>query len=323
MKFKHSFLVFIDNFSVIYKQLLYRLVIYMITWTATYFIARNFIKTFLDSEAFNAIWESVKQIVQNFLKGEISTIPSLYETITQSFEQLKVLLQNSVSKLIISVLVILLIHLVGKWLAGLGNYATCALVNDKMALHADLPFFSTLILNLKSAALFNLIYAPLSVLYDCVVCVILALILYALVSSAALPVFFAISLFTLLVIIAISVKMTFTSDWLPSLVRGKLSQKEAIKYAFSRKNKSTLNVLSNYIVLVLIVFAINMMAIVFTLGAGTLITIPASFVVLIVFELVNYYDREQIKYFVDKNTVIRPAVEKAQTREQFFLGDGE
>lgn len=323
MKFKHSFLVFIDNFHVIYKQLLYRLVIYIITWTATYFIARNFIKTFIDSEAFNAIWESAKQIAENFLKGESSSIPALYETITDSFKQLEVLLQNSISKLVISIIVIILIHMVGKWLAGLGNFATCALVNDRMALHADLPFFGTLIVNLKTAAIFNLIYAPLSILYDCAVCTLLILLLYGLVSAAVLPIFFAISFFSLAVIIAISIKMTFTSDWLPSLVRGKLSQGAAIKYTFSRKGKNTLNVWSNYIVLILIVFALNMMALVFTLGAGILISIPASFLIMIVFELVNYYDREQIKYFVDKNTVIRHSNEKTMTREQFFTGDGD
>ena len=73
--------------------------------------------------------------------------------------------------------------------------------------------------------------------------------------------------------------------------------------------------------LVLIIFALNVFSFIFTLGVGALITIPASYVILNCFQLVNYYDREELKYFIDKNTIIKPEKEEIITREEFFKGE--
>ena len=82
-----------------------------------------------------------------------------------------------------------------------------------------------------------------------------------------------------------------------------------------------MNVASNFVVIVLLIFAVNVAAAVFTLGAGLLITIPASYVLIIGFEFVNYYDREGLKYFLDDNTIVCTAKEKPKTKEDFFRGE--
>ena len=66
---------------------------------------------------------------------------------------------------------------------------------------------------------------------------------------------------------------------------------------------------------------VNIFAGLFTLGVGLLITLPASYLLYLSFEFVNYYDREELKYFIDKNTVMKPAREKLPTREEFFRGE--
>ena len=71
----------------------------------------------------------------------------------------------------------------------------------------------------------------------------------------------------------------------------------------------------------LIIFAVNVCAVIFTFGVGALITVPASYVLLNCFQLVNYYDREELKYFLDKHTIIKPEKEEVITREEFFKGE--
>ena len=191
-----------------------------------------------------------------------------------------------------------------------------------MALHANSPFLVTLVRNLKEASLYNLIYVPLSFAYDAACCIIGYLIifkLFALIPFLYLPI--KIFLFVTAIVVAVSVKMTFTTDWLPALIRGKAGQKKAFVYTFDRRRKRTLNVLSNFIVLVLIIFALNVGAIIFTFGVAGLITVPSSYVILLSFEFVNYYDREELKYFIDKKTIIKPEKERTLTREEFFKGE--
>lgn len=138
-----------------------------------------------------------------------------------------------------------------------------------------------------------------------------------------LPFLICIFLFMLVMVLAVAVKMTFTTDFLPVLIRSKAKYGEAFKYTFARKNKNTFNVLSNFLVFELIIIGLNVAALICTLGVGLLLTIPASYMILICFEFVNYYDREEIKYFIDKNTIIKPVKERAITREEFFRGEDD
>ena len=317
MKFKHTFHVFVDNFSVTYKQLLYRLVVGVIATLLTSLIVYEFAIDFINSSAFETLWDGAHEFVNKLLKGEMGELAKISENVRKAFDELIILLNTKMPELIVSILLILLVNIVAKWFGGLGNYATAAVINDKMTLHADLPFLSTLIRNLKEAAIYNAIYAPLSVLYDVAVSIGMLFLTYALVTSW-LPLIFGIFLFALVMVASITVKMTFTTDWLPAIIRGKKKQGEAFKYSFSRKGKKTLNVMSNYTVLVLLIMALNVAALFLTLGVGLLITIPASYVVIVTFELVNYYDREEIKYFIDKNSIVKPEKETVLSREKFF-----
>ena len=322
MKFKHTFHVFVDNFSVTYKQLLYRLVVGLIAALLTSLIVYEFAIQFINSESFTTLWTGSQDFVKKLLYGEMGELASISEKVRKAYDELWVLLSTKMPELIVSALLILLVNIVAKWFGGLGNYATGAVINDKMTLHADLPFFSTLIRNLKEAAIYNAIYAPLSVLYDIAVSVGMLFLTYALVTSG-LPIIFGIFLFALVIVTSITVKMTFTTDWLPAIIRGKKKQGEAFKYAFSRKGKQTLNVMSNFAVLVLIILGLNVAALFLTFGVGLLITIPASYVIIVTFELVNYYDREEIKYFIDKNSIVKPEKEPVLSREKFFTDEEE
>jgi hypothetical protein len=319
MKFKHAFHVFVDNFSVIYKQLLYRLVIIVISGVICALGVYPFIRELIDSAQLNSIIEGVKGFVTNLLSGNVTELAEISTKVQTAYADFIHLLQNKLTQVIFSGLLLLLIIIISKWFAGLGNYATASVINDKMALRAEQPFLGTLIRNLKNASIYNAIYIPLSVLYDLVIGVGMFFLFFFLLNSV-LYFFICLFFFVLAIVFSITVKMTFTCDWLPALIRGKMKQGEAIKYTFSRKRKNTFNVMSNFTVIVLIVFALNVAALILTVGVGLLITVPASYAIIICFELVNYYDREEIKYSIDKNTIISPAKERTLSREEFFRG---
>ena len=60
MKFKHTFHVFVDNFTVTYKQLLYRLIIALISIGLTAAILTPFINELTGSVDFINLTEGVK-----------------------------------------------------------------------------------------------------------------------------------------------------------------------------------------------------------------------------------------------------------------------
>lgn len=322
MKFRHSIIVFIDNFAVTYKQLLYRLVIWLIALGLYAAIITPYLNALTHSADFANLIEGVKMFFTSLIRGDSPNISLATDKIESAFGALINLVITNRANITWGVVGIVLVHAVEKFFSGLGNYATAAVINDKMALRANSPFLVTLIRNLKEACLYNLMYVPMSLIYDALCGIIIYVFVFKLL--ALIPVFnllIQIFLFITATVFTIAVKMTFTSDWLPSLIRGKMGQKKAFLYTFDRRKKNTFNVLSNFIILVLMIFALNVGAVVFTFGAGALITIPSSYVLLVTFEFVNYYDREELKYFIDKNTIIKPEKERTLTREEFFKGE--
>lgn len=321
MKFKHTFNVFADNFSITYKHLLYRLIVLAVAGAICFAGIYPFIqRELLNSAEFTALTEGIKNFVMELLNGNVEVLADISDKIQAAFDGFITLLHANMLQLVLSGLLLLAVFIVEKWFTGMGNYATAAIINDKMAMRQQSPFVATLIKNLKPAALYNLIYVPLSALYDVIVGVGMFYLMFVMVNSF-LPFYIGIFLFVLIIVLAIALKMTFTADWLPALIRGKMGQKEAMIYSFSRTNKKTVDIYSNFVVLVLIIFGGNVAAGICTLGVGLLITVPASYIVLLSFEFANYYDREEIKYFVDKNKIIRPEKEHPVTREEFFRGE--
>lgn len=324
MKFKHAFNILIDNFSVTYKQLLYRLVIFVAAAAIGLGALTPFIRDFIKSEALNLLLSNIKTFVLDLLSGNVTDLSQVSSNIIYAYDKVIQLFQTRITEIVITGLMLIVLLIIEKWFTGLGNYTTAVIINDKMSLRTNSHFFGTLISHFKEAAMFNLIYVPVSVLYDIILAAALFVTLFFMLHG--IPFLLSIFIFALIMVLATAVKMTFTSDWLPALIRGKMGQKQSIKYAFSRKHKRTFNVFSNFVVLIILILAVNFLSFFFTFGVGILLTMPASYVILISFEMVNYYDREELRYFIDKNTIINPDKENVLTREQFFKGnntDGE
>ena len=319
MKFKHSFHVFVDNFSVTYKHLLYRLAVLLIAGGLIAAIAYPFVNGLTGSAQYQGLLSGVKAFLKNLVEGHPAELGEATEQIKESFTALLEYIAHNKGNLVWGILGVVLVYLVQKFFSGLGNYAMSAVINDKMAFHAQSPYLVTLIKNLKESCLYNLMYVPLTYAYDALCYTGLYFLTFKAMSFLYFPL--RLFLFVTLAVLAVSFKMVFTSDWLPALIRGKCGQKKAFLYTFDRRGKNTFNVLSNYVVIVLIIFVINVGAIIFTCGAAALITVPSSYAILVCFQLVNYYDREELKYFLDRDTIIKPRKERTLTREEFFKGE--
>jgi hypothetical protein len=319
MKFKHAFQVFLDNFEVTYKMLLYRVIIVLFFICIDTAIIYPFITRITDAEQFANLVQIVKQIGENFAKLDISTIETLLPNLVSSVNEFLSYLVSRSSDLIWTAILLFVIYFIQKFLLGLSHYNVAALINDKMALRANSSFIGTMIKNLGKASLYNIIYVPISILYD-IVCIITVYSLFF-KGLTFIPLLLKVFLFVTVIVALITIKMTFTCDWLPSLISGKTTNRKAIGYSFSRKNKNTAHIFSNFLIIILLILACNVASFFFTFGAGFLITVPASYIFIISFEFVSYYDDNNLRYFTDKNTIIKPEKEHIPTREEFFKGE--
>lgn len=319
MKFKRTFHVFIDNFSTTYKLLLYKLIVAVLFGCICAGLIYPIINNVTKSDVFSDLLGGFSDFFSKLVNGEASELGAITEQITEDFSDILELIKNQQTRIIVSVIVLVVVYLIQKFLQGIGHYTAACLINDKMALHANSPFMMSLIRNLGKSSIYNLVYVPLSILYDVLGSFLVGwLLLYC---FTFLPLLLRIYLTVVCILLLVIIKMTFTTDWLPAMICGKKSNLGAMSATFVRKGKDNKSVLSNYVILVLIIMALNVGAVFLTFGAGLLITIPSSYIILICFQFVNYCDDNEILYFADKNTIIKPDKVKQVSREDFFRGE--
>ena len=320
MEFKHTFHVFVDNFSTTYKLLVYRLIVMAVTVGLSCAVVIPTLNNILGTAQFEELSKTFSELWADIIALNTETLHEKLQAVLDAMRQFKGVLSEKSSLVAVAGVCLSLVYLIDRFLVGIGNYVTGALLNDRMVMHAKSSFTFTLFKNIKAALLYSVIYAPIAFAYDVLCLVIMwAIISVGLksVSIALIKIFLIAALF----IVFSAIKFTFTTDWLPALIHSKKNNRNAIAYTFSRKGKHTGNVFSNALVMKLIFIAINVAALLFTFGAGILLTLPATHLMQISYNFVNYFDANKLKYFVDEYTVIGPKKEKPLTREEFFKGD--
>lgn len=317
MKFKHTFQVFIDNFSTTYKLLLYKLIVTLITVGLCCAIILPTLSNITDTGEYIALkdaaielWNSLINLDTNLLHGNLFALREALDTFLE-------MLGTKTGDFALCATLLVVVYLINRFLSGIGTYTTGSLINDRMALRTNSAFIYTMTKNLAKSSLFSVIYVPVCFVYD----LICALICFGIVTVS--PMLIKIFALTTLLILFAALKNTFVCDWLPSIIHGKMSNKEAIIYAVSRTGKKTAFIFSNLLIIQLIIVAMNVAAFILTFGAGLLITLPASYIILNCFQFVNYYDGNSIRYFLDENTIIGPERDRPLTREEFFRGEEE
>lgn len=319
MEFKHAFHVFVDNFPTTYKLLVYRLIIIAITVALGCAVVIPTMNNILGTAQYEQLSTTFTELWGDIIALNTEKLHDGLEAVLEAFRSFRHLIEDKAWLVGVAGACLAVIYFIYKFLAGVGDYVTGALVNDRMAMHAKSYFTVTFFKNIKQALLYSIIYAPIAFAYDIVCVTLIWAIIF--VGLSFVPVLVKIFLIAVLITIFSAVKFTFTADWLPSLIHAKSTHRNAIAYTFSRKGKNTGSVFSNALVLKLTVFALNVAAALFTFGAGLLITMPATALVQICFWFVNYFDCNKLKYFVDEYTVIGPKKETPPTIEQFFKGD--
>lgn len=320
MEFKHAFHVFVDNFSTTYKLLVYRLIVLAITIGLSCAVLVPAIGCISDTPQYTQLQSSITAMWADVIELNTAELQQRLQTLREAFGAFGHLLSDK-SWLVATVIVCMcVVYVINRFLVGIGNYVTGALVHDKMVMHTTSSFTFTLFKNIRQAALYAIIYAPLAFLYDFICLIIIWAII--MVGMKGLTVsLIKIFIIGILFLVFSAIKYTFITDWLPALISAKMKQRTAFLYNLSRKGKRTASVLSNALVLTLILVALNVAAGIFTFGAGLLLTLPASSLILTAYCFVNYFDRNKLKYFVDEYTVIGPKKETPVSREEFFKGD--
>ena len=300
MLFRNSFRLLTENFKNVYKILLYQILVAIVA-LALYSV--------LILPEFTQIWNNAVTVELRAALGkffdaffsangqELTLIKEQIFSVGGLLQRFGELLVSKLTPIIFTALGCVLVHLLKRFAETLCFFAVGSALSDKMSTYAETPLFGSYVANLGKASVYALVYVPVVFAFD------LLTIVAVIFLMSTLDLFPALFLSVTLVVVCQAFKLTFTGLWMPAMTADKKRLRDAFKYENKTEKKQRRKIFANYIVTVYAVIILNLAAALFTFGSALLITIPASFMLFICQQYVNYYTIKGKKYFITYETI--------------------
>lgn len=303
MRFRNTIHLLMDNFHIIYKMLLYKLVISLLTVSIALSIIIPGLSYIFESDELIAFGNTVWQFFFSLFSGDEVKVAEYEGMIAQAFTALTSLVFSKVSNLIGVIVGILLTYILMRFLDAVGHFAFGGMLNDKMASYAEISLFASLTKNIGRGSVYSIFYVLISFVYDAVNVYLCYLLFFRAVSAVSL--LLALFVAAVLTFALQAIKKMYLYGWMPAMITDGKRCWQGFAYSFKVKVGQKMRIFSNYLVAEFIVITINIVFAVCTLGAALFVTIPASFFLYVCMQFVNYYTLEGKKYFVNHYKIAR------------------
>ncbi len=306
MRFRNAVSITADNFASVFKLLLYRVVTGLLFFSLIYVILKLSLGVVTNSAELQAVKDLVGDFFRSIATGDSERLHAFREDFQLAAKDLVALLSKHIDSIAGAIVGVCLIYLLSRFANGLAVFAVGTTVNDRMSVFARTSFSSAYFRNVGRASLYQVVYVPLSFVYDALsVLACWFLFFYApsfLPGRGVLSVFIALSLTLTAIVCLEALKMAVISAWMPAMIADKLSVGAAMKSSF-RNRKDFAGRFAAFLVSIYLLIVVNLVCATFTFGSALLITIPLSFVFFLCLQFVNYYKTAERKYFLSADKI--------------------
>lgn len=318
MIFKNAFHLLVDNFTLNYKLLLYKLVVGIVVLALSMALLYPTLNMLFTSNAFKALVDLLGEFLQAIVTGNSAFLQTFPDRLQNAVSVFLTFLGERTPNLVFFCVSFALLIIVSRFLNGMGDFAFSVLINNKMSSYAKTAFFSAYISNLGKAALWQVVYVPVTFVYDLLtiaLCYVFFVVLLSVISVSFIASVVALMFSVALLLVAAAVKQTFFSNAIPALVTDKMKLRDALKNSFTFTKERFSTLFSTYLISCLLILCVNVLFAFATFGAALLITVPMTFLMLFCIRFVGYYTYQQKKYFLTEDHIVLP---KEKSRENFY-----
>ena len=308
MRFRNAIHITIDNFSSVFKLLLYSILTGAVFTSLSYLIVRLGLDGIITGSATRTVAELIKGFFNALLTGNSEWIHDTFqESFSSAFAEFKALIYNSTGAIAGTLVGVVAMFLLSRFVNGVGRIAVAGTMNDRMSTFSRTSFSSSYFKNIGKGALYEVMYVPLIFTYDVVMALICWFAFFEIPSLLSitgwLSVFVALCLTLTAVACFEALKMTLISAWIPAFIAGGRKVTQAFRDTFSAK-KHFARRFASYLVAVYLIIVTNVLFAVCTFGSALLVTMPLSFVFLLALQFVQYYEDNNKKYFISSRTIM-------------------
>ena len=199
--------------------------------------------------------------------------------------------------------ILLLLTILWRFVLGLGDVAFYHCIDMHLSSAIKQNFRASFIKNMGKSAKYQLCKMLFALPLD--IALFGILYLASILFSAPLLLFFTPFVLLLLFILLYSLRLSVFSGWAPEILHSENKKIfPAFYQSFKLLGKNFGRVYGSVTLYVTIAVAVNIFFGIFTLGVGLIVTVPLTFYMMFILNSTLYYQNNNLRYYVDKDTII-------------------
>ncbi len=307
MRFRNAIHITMDNFSSVFKLLLYSVLTGAVFMSLGYLILRLGLDGIISGSPTKTVAELIKGFFNAIVTGNSAWIQDTFQnSFAEAFGELKELIRNSTGAIVGTGVGVAAIYLLSRFMNGLCRFAVAGTMNDRMSTFSRTRFSGSYFKNLAKGALYEIIYVPLIFLYDLIAVLVCWFAFFWLPAAFSISGWVSILCSLSLTVTAFAcleaLKMTLVSAWIPAIVAGEKKVARAFRESICAK-KHFGRRFASFLVAAYLIMVVNILFALCTFGSALLVTLPLSFVFLLSLQFVQYYEDNSKKYFISSRTI--------------------
>lgn len=295
MMFKNSVKLFLANFSVFWKLLVYKLLIIGITVVLFLPVMSAWISSFNSLNMVSVFNEFLNSTLIVNIQNMLSSLYVLVETIINA---VVVLFQSNVFAVVYT---FFLLFLLMPFLMGLSSIPTGESIYSYMSSLTKSSFTSNFVSKLGSSCVYSIYRTLINLPFLMVVLAGVYGILRLTLLGEMVRIFVPLILVVFLLVVYSLMTTTF-AGWMPSCVVNKSTASKSFKKGFKAVSRRYFRVLSSIIMIYLIAICLFCMISAYSL----IILIPLVNATIIMLEMVMFFESQGMRYYVDLDNVVSP-----------------
>lgn len=319
MRFRNAFHLLLENFRNVYKILLYKLVVAILCMALYSALILPQLNAIFSSEEWMTLLADIREFASAFIPGHEGIA---FETLRDKIVNVSLpafggLVVGMMGGIVWRIIGCAVIYLLQRFADTMCYFTIGGILNDRMTTYAETSFGKAYVTNLGKSAKYSLVYVPVSFVFDVATIAVCALAL------AFLNIFLAFFISFTVIAVMQSWKLSVTAAWMPAMTTDNLPIGKALNSLTKEERKQRGKLFTTYLAVVYLIIVVNVVALVCTMGSALIITIPASFMMLICVQYVNYFTLKGKKYFITYESISRN--EHHGDTEHFFsyVAEGE
>lgn len=299
MAIKHTTGIFISKFGLVYKIIVYFLIVVLIVGAISFAVAHPALKSLFEKVGDTGFVQHAKSGIGKLVRGNSDFLVE-FQAAYDSFEELASTLRNEKAEWAKLTVTFFVSFAVITYLLALSFLPFSDILRNFMSSKSEYGFMSNLVANGGRAALYALFYTLVVFTSQIAITALSVFVFLKLVPKIGV---LALTVGYLILTLLSGLKSTIFSGWLPATVTENVCVFKGFVVGIRAVGKKFLRSFWTFVFLSWIMTYLILSFGILTFGVGLIIAVPSLFIMYRIVELVLYFDVCGYRYYVDEQTV--------------------